>query len=277
MSEYKVKLAAALPKGESNGFADYVIVGDLAETTIGERSVQPRVALLVYDVKKTEIDPDDGTKTVVLRMRRVQPVTTVEGRRQAEQMLADEFSAQTGQAMLPYDLSALSKSAFADLPRSTEEIDEKESREQDMMSPTDELRRHLERVHGTGEAHLLTAEAAEEKHRADHDGGVLGPLTHDVEWTGWTRADLEAAEFEADAVNVDEHLDGAGTVHPLYENGDDDPEDGPTSRDYDEDGNYALAGGGKSDESSIVRAEHVMQSNADADNVTPLFATGGRL
>lgn len=202
MSEYKVKLNPALPKGESNGFADYTIVGALAETTIGERSVQPGVALLVYDVRKTEIDPDDGTKTVVLRMRRVQPVTTVEGRRQAEQMLADEFAAQTGQSMLPYDLSALSKSAFADLPRSTEEIDQKEAAEQDLMSPTDELRRHLEVVHGSEDARTMTAEEAEEKHRADHDGDVLGPLEHDREWFGWTRADLEQAEFDADGVEV---------------------------------------------------------------------------
>jgi hypothetical protein len=197
MSEYKVKLAAALPKAEANGFDDYTISAALAATVTEGRSVQPRVALLVYDVKKVEVDPE-GTETVHLRMRRVQPVLTVEGRRQAEQMLADEFAGQTGQALLPYDLSALSKSAFADLPRSTEEIDEKEAREQDMMSPTDELRRHLERVHGTEEAHLLTAEATEEKHRADHEGDALGPLAHDAGWFGWTRADLEAAEFEAD-------------------------------------------------------------------------------
>lgn len=218
MSEYRVKLAAALPKGESNGFADYTIVGALAETTIGERSVQPQVALLVYDVKKVEIDPDDGTKSVVLRMRRVQPVLTIEGRRQAEQMLADEFAAQTGQSMLPYDLSALSKSAFADLPRSTEEIDQKEAAEQDLMSPTDELRRHLEVVHGSEDARTMTAEESEEKHRADHDGDVLGPLEHDREWFGWTRADLEQAEFEAEGAEVVDGVEVADDVTAEAEN-----------------------------------------------------------
>jgi hypothetical protein len=201
MSEYKVKLAAALPKAEANGFDDYTIAGALAATVTNGRSVQPRTALIVYDVKKVEVDPD-GIETVHLRMRRVQPVLTIEGRRQAEQMLADEFAAQTGQSMLPYDLSALSKSAFADLPRSTEEIDQKEAAEQDLMSPTDELRRHLEVVHGSEDARTMTAEKSEEKHRADHDGDVLGPLEHDREWFGWTRADLEQAEFDADATEV---------------------------------------------------------------------------
>jgi hypothetical protein len=252
MSEYRVKLAAALPKGESNGFADYTIVGALAETTIEGHSVQPRVALMVYDVKTTGIDPDDGTKTVVLRIRRVQPVLTVEGRRQAEQMLADEFAAQTGQAMLPYDLSALSKSAFADLPRSTEEIDQREADEQDLMSPTDELRRHIEVVHGSEDARTMTAEEAEEKHRADHDGDVLGPLDHDREWFGWTRADLEQAEFQADDTSVGD-ADNAAMVDRWNAEG-------------------------------VVNAEGVEVADdvtaeagdqPDEDDVTPLFSTGG--
>jgi hypothetical protein len=255
MSEYKVKLAAALPKAEANGFDDYTISAALAATVTEGRSVQPRVALLVYDVKKVEVDPD-GIETVHLRMRRVQPVLTVEGRRQAEQMLADEFAGQTGQAMLPYDLSALSKSAFADLPRSTEEIDEKEAREQDMMSPTDELRRHLERVHGTEEAHLLTAEEAEEKHRADHEGDTLGPLDHDIEWTGWTRADLEAAAAEEGGPTSQEEIEAIRSRAPEVAAD-------PWAEDESEPA-----------ETNVVRAEHSMQADMDAEPA--LFSDGAR-
>lgn len=248
MSEYKVKLAAALPKADANGFDDYSIVGPLATSGITGRSIQPRVALLIYDVKKVEVDPD-GVTTVHLRQRRVQPVLTDGGRRLAEQMLADEYANQTGQAMLPYDLSALSKSAFADLPRSIEEIDKTEADEQDQMSPTDELRRHLERVHGTQDAHLLTAEAAEAQHEADHDGDVLGPLAHEPDWMGWTRADLEAAEFEAD-----------GEVLLL----------GPTE---DPAGNGFSRDAMNTGEPTITRAETADIASGPDDNVTPLFQT----
>jgi hypothetical protein len=260
MSEYKVKLAAALPKADANGFDDYASVGPLATSGITGRSIQPRVALLVYDVKKVEVDPD-GVTTVHLRQRRVQPVLTDAGRRLAEQMLADEYANQTGQAMLPYDLSALSKSAFADLPRSIEEIDKTEADEQDTMSPTDELRRHLERVHGTQEAHLLTAEAAEEQHRADHDGGVLGPLEHDRDWIGWTRADLEAAEFESDGLDPTETDAGESSDDPSFggiPSGISNPE-------------AADVASGPTD---VVCAEQSTQ--ADMDTVPALFSDGGR-
>lgn len=236
MSEYKVTLAGALPKGDANGFDDYTISKPLFRSRADGTEERPRVALIIYGIRNAD-HGKDGINTVKIETLRAEPILTDTGRRLAEQMLADEYAARTGRAMLPYELTALSKSAFADLPRSTEEIDEKESREQDMMSPTDELRRHLERVHGTEEAHLLTAEAAEEKHRADHDGDVLGPLAHDVEWTGWTRADLEAAEFEA-------------------ENDDSEPygENGAVAEDESEPA-----------ETNTATAEYSMQANADSE------------
>jgi hypothetical protein len=209
MSEYKVKLLAALPKGDGNGFDDYTLVGQLVGDRREGHGSPPRVALLVYGTKDVILGKD-GVDTARLEVLRVEPVHTEPGRRLAEQMLADEFAARTGQAMLPYDLAALSKAAFADLPRSVAEIDEGEERERDSMSPTDELRRHLERVHGAESAHLFTAEEAEAVHRADHDGDVLGPLAHDRDWFGWTRADLEAAESESedDGTPTNEDLEG---------------------------------------------------------------------
>jgi hypothetical protein len=191
MSEYKVKLAAALPKSDANGL-DYTIIADLAEAGLAKEHVSPRVALLVYDLKKADVDAD-GVATAVLRIRRIEPVTTNDGRRAVECLLDTEYRHRTRSPMMPYELSSLSKSTFADLPRTTEEIDEKEAREQDLMSPTDELRRHLERVHGVEDADLLIAEGADERHRTDHEGDELGPLAHDSEWMGWTRADLETA------------------------------------------------------------------------------------
>jgi hypothetical protein len=198
-NELIVKLAGQLPKGDANGVADYTLAESLFQNQIEHRSQPPRVALVIYGVREAKAGKDN-VDSVVLEVRRFEPVSTVEGRRLAEQMLDDEYAARTGQAIPPHDLAQLSKSAFADLPRTTAQIDEKETRERDLMSPTDELRKHLERVHGTPEAHLLTAEAADSVHGADHRKEMFttGPLAHEEDWIGWTRADLELAEIDAD-------------------------------------------------------------------------------
>lgn len=258
MSEYKVKLASKLPKGELNGF-DYTIISELAEAGLAMRSTSPRVAILVYGLNKSEGDPANGTATAVLGVLRVEPVLTNAGRRAVEELLVSEFSHRTGAAILPFEAVALSKAAFADLPRTVEEIDEREAREQDLMSPTDELRRHLAVVHGVGDAHLLTAEGADEKHRADHDGDVLGPLAHEANWIGWTRADLEAAEFEA------EESGGAGETDPTTAK-----VDAPFINPWDDSEPAGIEG------TDIVRAEHSMQADMDAEaapggEVVPLF------
>jgi hypothetical protein len=194
MSEYKVKLAATLPKTDANGL-DYTIVAELAEAGLAQHHVAPRVAILVYDLKKAEADAD-GVATAVLRIRRIEPVLTNDGRRAVEGLLGTEYSNRTGNALMPHELAQLSKDAFADLPRTIEEIDEREAREQDLMSPTDELRAHLRVMHGTESAHLLTAEGADEQHRADHDGSMAGIPEHDAEWIGWTRVEQELRAAE---------------------------------------------------------------------------------
>lgn len=199
MSELIVKLAGQLPKGDANGVADYTLAEKLYQDKIEKRSQAPRVALVIYKVREAKVGKDD-IDTVTLEVSRIEPVSTVEGRRKAEAMFDDEYAARTGQAIPPFELAQLSKSAFADLPRTTAQIDEQEEKERDRMSAADELRRHLERVHGAREAHLLTAEAASSQHEADHrtDMFTTGPLAHEEGWIGWSRADLELAEIDAD-------------------------------------------------------------------------------
>jgi hypothetical protein len=197
--ELIVKLAGQLPKGESNGLADLATNLAVYRDKMEHRYLPPRVALVVYDVREAKAGKD-GIDVVTYEVSRIEPVTTTAGRRLAEQMLEDEFSARTGQAIMPFELAQLSKAAFADLPRTPDEIDEKQARERDLMSPTDELRKHLSVVHGVTDAHLLTAEGADSRHDADHETNMFldGPLAHEKDWVGWTRADLEEAEIEAD-------------------------------------------------------------------------------
>jgi hypothetical protein len=201
--EYKVRLTAALPKGPANGWDDVQIAEALARARVEQRTELPRVAIIVYGVRNAEISKDHVT-TAVLEILRVQPVISEQGRRAVEVMLADEYAEQTGEMMLPFDLASLSKSAFADLPRTASEIDQTEEDERDGMSPTDELRRHLERVHGRDDAASLTALEAEHRHEADHDGDLPDVLAHDREWMGWTRADIEAATAETDGEEPDD-------------------------------------------------------------------------
>jgi len=199
--DYKVRLTAALPKGDANGWDHATLAQALGRARVEQRAEQPHVALIVYGVRNAEISKDHVV-TAVLEILRVQPVQSEEGRRVAEQQLADEYAFQTGGSMLPFELASLSKAAFADLSRSASAIDEAELAEQDSMSPTDELRRHLDRVHGRAEAAGMTALEAEHRHEADHAGDLPDVLDHAADWIGWTRAEIEAAS--ADEMPEDE-------------------------------------------------------------------------
>jgi hypothetical protein len=214
VSESIIKLAAALPKGEGvNGFDDETLADDLWTAKIEGRSGMPRAAIVIYGVKEAKVDKD-GNHVVVVEALRIQPVKTEEGRRSVETVLLDEYTAEHGD-LLPFDVKHVTKAAFADLPRDTDEIDQEEERERDTMSPADEIRRHLERVHGRADAHLLTDGEAEHRHGADHDGDLPGELQHDREWISWTRADIEAATSETDG-DPHEHEDDSEQL-PLGE------------------------------------------------------------
>lgn len=189
--EYKIKLAAALPKGDLDGWDDRELAEEIGEARIQRRDEHPRAAIILYEVKETSTGKN-GVITTKLEIARVQPVQTEEGRAAVAALLDDEYENQRGNIQ-PFELKALSRRAFLDLPRSTSEIDQEEAAAQDLMSPTDELRKHLERVHGRPEAAGMTAEEAEHRHTADHDGDLPEVLGHDREWMGWTRADIEAA------------------------------------------------------------------------------------
>jgi hypothetical protein len=239
VSESIIKLAAALPKGEGvNGFDDEVLGDDLWTAKIEGRSGTPRVAIIVYGVKEAKADKN-GDRVVVVEALRVQPVKTEEGRRAVETLLLDEYVGEHGD-ILPFDVKHVTAPAFADLPRSTDEVDQEEERERETMSPHDELRRHLERVHGRADSHLLTDGEADHRHEADHDGDLPGELEHERDWIGWTRADIEAATAESDG-DPHAHEDDSDQL-PLGE-----------------------VGGGKTDGDAVVDAE--VESN-----VHPLFS-----
>jgi hypothetical protein len=188
----KIKLAAALPKGSLNGL-DEELAEELADLRVEGAHVRPRAMILVYDVKKVEID-DEGDRVVHVRIRRAQPVTFPDGRKAVQQVLHDEYAARNGD-MLPFELSDLQRQTFSDLAESPDEQDQREEREREMMSPLDELKAHLRVVHGV-EADIVTGMTeveAETRHHSDHEPGVLPEgLEHAEDDHFWTRADVEA-------------------------------------------------------------------------------------
>jgi hypothetical protein len=193
--KYKLRLTAALPKEpDLDGWADPVLAEKFCEDERNRREILPQVAVIIYGVRNVEVGKS-GTDTGILEILRVQPVQTTDGRVLVKSLLEDEYDAQHG-TIPSYELLALSKRAFVGLPRPVSEIDREEESERDTMSPTDELRRHLERVHGRPEALDMTALEAEHQHAADHAGDLPTELAHDPEWMGWTRVDIEAAIAE---------------------------------------------------------------------------------
>lgn len=196
MTTYQIKLAGKLPKGDPNGWDDTILAEDLAQAQLHGRA-PVHAAIIIYDVQKTEVG-DDSTITSTVRVCRVQPVSSDSGRRALEDVLHTEWAEQRGDSMIPHDVEAITKRAFADLPRTDSETDEIEEREREGMTPHDEIRRHLERVHGREDAGGLTDAEAEHRHHADHDGDLPKVLQHAREWWGWTRADIEAATAESD-------------------------------------------------------------------------------
>lgn len=196
---HKVKLGSALPKSDGNE-VDGATIAQFVDARTQGRSIRPRVALLVFDAKDVAID-DEGTETVTLRVRWIQSVLSVEGRRACERMLSEEYNTANGSIVLPFDLESLLKSTFGDLPRTIEQIDEDQERERESMSPLDELKQHLRVVHGLADAGSFAEDEAARHHMADHaDGGVAmaDGMQHKPEWHGWTRADLEQAQIEAE-------------------------------------------------------------------------------
>jgi hypothetical protein len=199
MTMYKAKLVPELPKEHGNGFAGNLTT-ELTQLLLADRATRPRVALVVLVGDSAQIKAD-GTRILALRAAWVQPVTDVVNRRACEEMLRDEYLSQDGALVLPFELDELSHRTFGDLPRTPAQIDEDQARLQESMSATDELKEHLRVVHGVGEAGSFTAAEVESMHDADHaDGGaaMAEGMRHEPAWHGWTRADLEQAEIEAD-------------------------------------------------------------------------------
>lgn len=204
MSQFIIKLAPALPRDDNNGFDDTLLAQQLWDAKIEGHAVQPRVAVVIYGAEEAKVDKK-GDQVVKVDVMRVQPVISVDSRRAIEAILKAEYTKQTGAHLLPYEVERVTKQAFVDLPKTVEEIDAEEAEQLDHMSPTDELRKHLERVHGHGEGALVyTEEEAQSKHRTDHEGDLLtGGMEHDESWIGWTRADIELAAGDSEDDEVD--------------------------------------------------------------------------
>jgi hypothetical protein len=184
VTEYKVTLAGTLPKGDPNGLNNQLLAEKLFRTRAEGRVETPVPLVMLCGVRNAD-HGKDGINTVKVEVLWAEPVRESEDRRAIKGVLAAEYLARTGAFVLPFELSELLTAAFRDLPLTAEEQNRVEAAEQDMMSPTDELRRHLEVVHGVAGAKGLTALEAENRHEVQHAAGA----EHALDWHGWTLAE----------------------------------------------------------------------------------------
>ncbi|WMM74271.1 hypothetical protein RCF27_08260 [Rhodococcus pyridinivorans] len=106
MSE--AKFSSGLPKGETvNGLT--AMTGQMSE-----RPEALHVAVIVFDTSKITIDTDTGDATPTARIRRIEPITIADDKKQLNKLVTRAFEQRTGKTVLPLDLEDEIRSAFGD-------------------------------------------------------------------------------------------------------------------------------------------------------------------
>lgn len=219
--DQEVKMAAALPKGKANGLTEMArqLVREMVE--LDRSDVRP--ALVLFSVKEVKVA--SGSSTPVVQIIRFEPLTDVGHQMTAERMLVEEYRKRTGKGVMEYDLTAAMEAAFMSA-RDAAAQDEREEAERESMSPADEMRRHLERIHGVDNARGFTDQEAADRHARDHDNDGVGldeTNRHEADWIGWTRLDVEVATAD-DGRSDDEPDDDEPTLDALSDAAGGDPD-----------------------------------------------------
>lgn len=92
--EYRIALAGTLPGEQANGWDD----DDFAAVLDGNRA-KVRYAHVAYNVQSAKEVTATGKRIITVQLLRIEP-TPEESAGEDERMLAEMFTARTGQAML---------------------------------------------------------------------------------------------------------------------------------------------------------------------------------
>jgi len=276
------KFSAEVPKGDGWGIEE--VVQEIVEEIIAGNKSRMVPVMGVIDVKEVKLDPESGTHIAVVRVRRLEAITSIERARKAQKMILEQVAERRGEGtMLPFEEKDILDRAFGGTGDKgvTVGIQLQDDEEKTIDAELDDggrLRRHLVAVHDF-DAHIVTDDEAttadvERAHEAEHakDPADRAWPDHDPESRMWRRVDLvdilgdseEPAETEEESVAiVDANLramGGEGLTDP-----DQAEEDADANEGVDPDEDEDPEGHG------IRRAEDVMQENADADGTKGLI------
>jgi hypothetical protein len=193
------KFSSEVPKGDAWGVEDAIAdaVDEFMKT--GVSPMIPSISIL--DIKEVKILPG-GAKVAVVRVRRLEALTTLKAIREAQRMLLKEWENRRGEgAVLPFEEKEIIEAAFGHLNVELIEQDEAEAKEDEDMSEPDRLRKHMTSVHNhrpdevSGWDDLDVRRTHHDEHQPDAQPGMPA---HDEDWWAWRRVDLEAAEADPD-------------------------------------------------------------------------------
>lgn len=99
-----VKLASALPDGESNGLIALVqhLINSPADLTL---------CVVLIDTMRLTTEMDNGDVIPTARVRRIEPVTDAEDQGVIRRIMARAQEARTGKTVLPYELESALRDA----------------------------------------------------------------------------------------------------------------------------------------------------------------------
>lgn len=225
------KFSAEVPKGDGWG-VDAAIAEIVRKIMAGAKSdLIPVVG--VIDVKEVKIDPETHNLIAVVRVRRLEALTTLETIRNAQRMLMNQWAERRGEgAILPFEEKEMIEKAFGGVDVAQLEQDEAEARKDEGLSELDRLREHLIVVHGQSRVEVDEMDDIDTRklHHEMHEtlAANTDVADHAEDWWAWRRVDLEEETSE----------DGAEPTGDV----DIDGPDGPGPEDEAEDSDAGEAG-----------------------------------
>jgi hypothetical protein len=221
------KFSAQKPKGDAWGIED--VISSMTERILnGEKS--PIVPFMgMFDIKEIKVDPETGDHEAVIRIRRMESITTIERIRKAQSMLLEQVAERRGEGtVLPFEEADIIARAFGGQPVGVTLQDDEEKSIDEGLTENDRLRRHLMAVHefasnvlDSGVESAQVERWHEEEHAKDPADSTFPE--HDVDSRMWRRVDLAEAdqpnevtpeELAAEEPDADGNVDGSRAGSP---------------------------------------------------------------
>jgi hypothetical protein len=207
------KFSAEVPKGDGWGIEE-VVQEIVAEIVAGGKSRLVPV-MGVIDVKSVQIDPESGNHVAVVRVRRLEAITSIERARRAQRMILEQVAERRGEGtMLPFEEKDILERAFGGsvgVNVGQQLQDDEEKTIDEGLNDAERRARHLVAVHDYDAKILnddeMTDADIERAHDAEHakDPADRTWPDHDPESSMWRRVDL--AEILGDAEEPETETD----------------------------------------------------------------------